>query len=515
MRRREALSRTLVYVIVAVIVILGIAAYALLFTQKPSPPQPTTTPITATTTPQQVAKTTITTTTPITTTTLTTTTPTMTTATLTTPSKVLVSVQIGNATIRVPKEFYDFIVAAKEGKISVTINYWTSMYPFEADIMKRVVDSFMKSYPGVKVNYQNVQNMKETIKAGIVAGDVENTAHVFTWAHDWTGEFADAGYIIALDKYLPAETLSDIQSQLLPLAFSAGQLGIHVYGLPWSAEAIALICDANKVPKIPSTFSQLEDIMKSYTNPSKGTYGIAYQIDPYHIYPFVTAFGGYYYDENKDTSAFNSTGTLEGIKFLLTHVFPYMYTADVGGETQLKIFLDGKAPCIVTGPWSVSRIKEVYKNVVVGPIPDIDNKVPRPFVGVKELWITSLVENDKNRLYASLLFTIWFVLNDDTLKIFVDEAGFIPVKNSLISYVEANKERYVYVYGFLGSVVRGVLMPKVPKMGCVWDPVGTAISAIVTMYSQQGLDATLKELKNILDSAAQTLATKCKVAIAS
>ncbi|MEZ0289888.1 MAG: extracellular solute-binding protein [Sulfolobales archaeon] len=503
----RSISRTLMVAIIVIIVILAAIGVILIYT----PRQPiTTTPITTPTTSPSPTLTTPTTTTPTVTMT---TTPTPTLTTLTTPTATvqLAKLSIGGVEIRVPQSLYDFAMKAREGKISVTINFWTSMYPFEADLIKQVVANFTREYPGIKINYQNVQNMKETIKAGIVAGDVENTAHVFTWAHDWTGEFAEAGYIIALDKYLPPETLSDIQSQVMPVAFAAGQLGVHVYGLPWAAEAIALICDATKVPQIPSTFSEFESIMKRFTDPSRGLYGLAYQIDPYHIYPFVTAFGGYYYDETSDTTALNSTGTIQGLSFLLTHVFPYMYTADTGSETQLKIFTDKKAPCIITGPWSINAIKSVYTNISIGPIPNIDSRVPRPYVGVKLLWITSLVEQDPNRLYGSLLFVIWFVLNDPTLKLLVDGAGYIPVKNSLIQYIAQHRDIYNIAYGFIESISRGVPMPKVPKMGCVWDPVGTAVSAIVTEYSEKGLDATLKDLRNILDQATSTLVTKCNV----
>jgi ABC-type glycerol-3-phosphate transport system substrate-binding protein len=91
----------------------------------------------------------------------------MTTPSPTTPQISLYKLVIGTTEIRVPKELYDFAMKAKAGSISVTINFWTSMYPFEADIIKEAVNMFMKEYPGVKVNYQNVQNMKEMVKAGV------------------------------------------------------------------------------------------------------------------------------------------------------------------------------------------------------------------------------------------------------------------------------------------------------------------------------------------------------------
>lgn len=410
-------------------------------------------------------------------------------------------IKIGASEIRVSKEFYEFVEKVRKGELKVTINFWTSMMPFESNIVGKAVKEFMNEYPGVTVNYQNVQNLKEAVKAGVIAGDLENTAHVFTWAHDWTGELADGGFIVALDQYLPPKTLEDLRREYLAVAYSAGVYKLHLYGLPWAGEAIALICNLDMVGKAPKTFDEMKQVMEKYHDPSKGTYGIAYQIDPYHIYPFVTAFGGYYYNEETDSVGVNSTGTIEGIKFFVENVLKYMYTEDVGHEAQLKLFTDGKTPFIVTGPWNIPRIREAISNIAVVPLPMIGDKVPNPFSGIKLVWITKLVEKNRDRLYASILFSLWFTLNDDTLKMFVSEAGFIPVKNSVLGYVKDNADKYSIVLGFAQSIANSVLMPKSVKMASVWGPVTESINAIITKYNEDGVKAALESIKPLLDEA--------------
>lgn len=500
MRRRAGLTKQAIAGIIIVIVV--IAAAAVLMMQGGGQPTPTTTatsPTTSTTTTTTTIGTTTTTTLPTTTTTTTTT-------ATTTQQPQLKTITIGSSTIRVPDDFYEFVQKVKNGEISVTINFWTSMLPFEVDAITQVVNEFESEYPGIKVSYTGTQqNMKEAVKAGVLANDLENTANVFTWAHDWTGELAEGGFIVPLDKYLPPETIEDLQAQYLTNAYSAGVYNLHLYGLPWAAEAIALVCNTEMVSTPPKTFAELEQIMQQYYNPDNDTYGLAYQIDPYFVYPFVTAFGGYYYDDETGSVGVNSTGTKEGIKFLIQHVLAYEFTGDLGHETQLNIFQQGKAPCMITGPWDIPAIKENIPNITVSAIPPIDDKVPRPFSGIKLLWISKVTEQDQNMLYASILFVMWFSLNDDTLKSLVDNAGFIPVKKSVVAYISEHIDQYPIVAGFIESISNSIPMPKSPQMAKVWGPVSEALNAILAAYSENGPEAAIEAVDQALDNAQESI----------
>jgi arabinogalactan oligomer/maltooligosaccharide transport system substrate-binding protein len=497
-------------IIVVIIIIAGVAIYAAeqgktpqtttqttTTSQATSPTKTTTTKTTATSPTHTTSSTTTTST--ITGTQTTTTTMTMTTTT-TTEEYVLT---IGTSKIHVSPDLYNFAMQAKNGEIKVTINMWTAMLPFENKAMEQVIDQFQKEYPGITIKYTGqVQNLKEAVKASIIAGDTENGPDIFTWAHDWTGELAEGGYIVALDKYLPPETLYDLQSQYLSVAYSAATYQLHLYGLPWAAEAMALICNSNMVKGPITSFDQMKSIMEQYYNPDQGTYGLSYQIDPYHVYPFITAFNGFYYDEDKDIVGLNSTGTEEGLKFFLSNILPYLDTSDLGHENQLKNFLEGKTPCIITGPWDVAAIKDAGINFFVQQIQAIsETNVPKPFSGIKTLWITTLAEQDKNKLYASILFSLWFSLDDNVSKTLAEQAGFIPVKGSVAKYVITNQEKYPVISGFLSSISNSVPMPKSPKMAKVWGPITNAINALITVYQEQGLDASLQQVDPTLDQA--------------
>jgi arabinogalactan oligomer/maltooligosaccharide transport system substrate-binding protein len=241
--------------------------------------------------------------------------------------------------------------------------------------------------------------------------------------------------------------------------------------------------------------------MKRWYNPERKTYGLAWQIDPYHVYPLITAFGGFYYDEDRDAVGVNSAGAVEGFKFLLSKVFPYMFTGDLGHEAQLSIFEEGRAPCIVTGPWNIPRIKEKVARIAIGPIPEIDGMKPKPFSGIKLLWITKAAEADRNRLYASILFALWFTLNDDVIRMLMEEAGFIPVKVSSLDFLRANRDKYPIVAGFSMALADSTPMPKSVKMAKVWGPVAEALSSMITIYNERGREEAVASVSKLLDEA--------------
>jgi arabinogalactan oligomer/maltooligosaccharide transport system substrate-binding protein len=464
---RKALTTTQA-IIISIIVIIGIVAgIAYYLMQSPSKGTTTTTP-TTTASPS--------TSTPTTTT--------STSSSTTTTSGGLATLTIGNTTIHVPKWLKDYADAASSGQAPKTsIIFGVQMLPFEVNIMKQVAQEFMNEYPSITVDVRQYQDLKSTVQAAVAVGQPGSGPDVFTWAHDWTGELADAGDIIPLDQYLPSQTLNELRSQFLSSAFDAGSYKLLQYGLPWAAESIALIINNNMVPNPPKTFADMKSIMQQYYDPGNDVYGLAYQIDAYHIYPWITAFGGYYYDQIHDKVGVNSTGTKEGLKFFIENIMPYLDSSDLGHEHQLSIFTDGRAPMIITGPWDIPQITStIGSNITVMPIPPINNTVvPKPFVGVKMLWLTPLPTKDPNRLKAALLFTIWFTLNDKTLKILVDKAGFIPVKLSVLQYVSEHKDKYPIVAGFAQAIASGTPMPNSPKMSKVWT-VDQCISAVLQTY---------------------------------
>ncbi|MEM0506252.1 MAG: extracellular solute-binding protein [Thermosphaera sp.] len=505
----KALTKVQALIIVLVIAVAAVGG-AYLITQTTMQPTETTT-TTPTTTPE-------TTTTPGTTTTP------VTTPTTTTPADN--QILIGDLALVVPPEFKQFVEAARSGEVSVKIYFGHALTQDEFAAFQQVINMFMQEYPGIEVipiPYSSMDALKTQISAIAAlppeqrAGFIGNAPDVFTWAHDWIGSFADKGWILDLETYIGAETITNyIAPAIQPIAMSAVTYKLKTYGLPYAGEAIALIVNKQLVTTPPTSFSEMLAIMQQFHNPSAGKYGLSYQFDPYHLYPFITAFNGYYLDEATGSIGVNSTGTKDGVKFYIQNILPYLDYSDLGPTNQLNNFLTGKTPMIITGPWSLPSIKNSIglNNIEVVPIPNIDNRIPRPFSGFRNMYISILAASGGiQRTYASVLFVLYLSLNDDALKILVENNGYVPVKNSVIQYVTNNRSQYPVVYGFMQQVLRSTPMPKDPKMDKVWG-VGTNLNAIVGEFTNaisqgktvsEAVEAALGVVDQQLDEAYATI----------
>ena len=123
------------------------------------------------------------------------------------------------------------------------------------------------------------------------------------------------------------------------------------------------------------------------------------------------------------------------------------------------------------------------------------------------MWVTKAAEGDKDRLYASLLFVLWFTLNDNVAKTLVEEARFVPVKLSAIDFVRKNAEKYPVVAGALSAVANGALLPKSTKMAKVWGPLREALSTMISIYNEKGKEEALRQLRPLLEEAQRKAAS--------
>jgi arabinogalactan oligomer/maltooligosaccharide transport system substrate-binding protein len=428
-------------VLAIVVIILVVALAASLMLLKPGVPQPstsTTTSTTPSTTTQQ-------------------------------PEEYVL--KFGSIEVKVTRDIYELAQKAKNNEVDVTIEFWISMLPFEETLIKEVTSWFVQEYPGIKVDVVNKPSMKETFKASVIVG---RGPDLLTWAHDWTGEFAEAELIVPVDEYLT----DDIKNVYIDTALEAMQYQGQSWGFPWAAETVALVCNTEFVEEPPSSLDDLKNIMQQFYNPSQDMYGIAYQLDPYFISAWVHAYGGFYYNDETGEVGVGSQGTINGIKAYLEFIAPYVYKEDPSHEAQLRIFIEKKAPCMVTGPWDIPKIKEANITFTITPLSmlEYDYKL-RPYSGVKMIWISKTAK-DKGTDLAAALFALWFTLNDNVIEYLAKNAGFVPIHKIVLSKAEIRE--LPDVYAFSKAIEDSVPMPKSPEMAKVWGPVGEALNAIWT-----------------------------------
>lgn len=480
------ISKTIVSIIVVVVIIVAGVAVFLVTQQKPPVETPTETPITTPTT------------TPV------------------PPLKILIS----NVEIHVPPGFATFFEKAKSGQISVVIYFGHALAPEERPAFEKVISNFEREFPGIDVRIIPYGGMGDMQAAVVTAcslppeqreQNIGNAPDVFTWAHDWVGWMADAGYLVALEDYIGYDAIDDIEEHIIPVAISAVRYGAKTYGLPYAGEALALFVNTKLVTQLPTTFSELKAIMEQFYYPAEGTYGISGQIGGmYHLNAWVTAFGGFWYNDATKELGLNKEETKEGLKFFIRDVLRYMDVTDLGHDYQRRLFGDEKAPIYISGPWDVSYAVRTLglDNFIVIPFPKIDGRTPKPWGGFRNMYITTMAEaGGRERAYATILFVLYLTLYDDALLTLVNENGYVPVKLSVAEYVEQHREThpiYKIVYGFYTQVLTTVPMPRDKNMQKVWGaddyirPIFQEFSAALS--EGKSVDEAVERAVGVVDS---------------
>ncbi len=313
-------------------------------------------------------------------------------------------------------------------------------------------------------------------------------------AHDWVGELAANGLLAAID--LPA----DLKAQFDAVALEAFTYGV-LYGLPYAREGIALMYNKQLVPVPPKTWDELLELARQLTDPTVPQYGFVVQNpDPYHSFPFVSALGGYIFGYkdgklNPCDVGLDSPGAIEGVKYFDALIEEGLLPAGLDWNTWTSLFAEGRIAMVITGPWAIGIAKGAGIDVGVAPIPPIQGKPPKPFVGVQGVMVSAFSPNLP--LVYDFLFN-YFATKDVQLAMYERDPripAFLPAYEAVAGDP--------ILRGFAESISNGVPMPNIPEMSAVW---GAWYDAMALIGEQQLEPA--EALKQAADNIRSVL--RCK-----
>ncbi|WEK60723.1 MAG: maltose ABC transporter substrate-binding protein [Candidatus Microbacterium colombiense] len=307
---------------------------------------------------------------------------------------------------------------------------------------------------------KSVDDMKDDFIQQVPTGKGPD---VVMGAHDWLGELSTNGVVAPLE-------LGDSADDYLPVALQAATYDGTVYMLPYAVENIAVLRNADLVPTAPTSF---DDMI------SKGTFVVEQGAEgnPYHLYPFQTAFGAPVFGTD-DSGSYDSTdlqlGSEGGFAFadwLAAQGTAGTLNTDIDGEIAKQQFLDGKAAFWLTGPWNVGAATDAGINVEIDPVPSPTGETASPFAGVKGFFVSA---ESKNKVAANDFLVNYLGTEEVQLALF--KAGnVLPALTAAADTAASDK----IVAGFQAVGADAVPMPAIPAMGAVWQYWGVAEAAII------------------------------------
>ena len=329
------------------------------------------------------------------------------------------------------------------------------------DALQDAADSY-EDKTGVKVELvgKSVDDMKDDFIQQVPTGKGPD---VVMGAHDWLGELSTNGVVAPIE-------LGDSSEDYLPVALQAATYEGTVYMLPYAVENIAVLRNADLVPAAATSFDDM--ISKGTFVVEQGTEG-----NPYHLYPFQTAFGAPVFGTDDSGSydpadlQLGSEGGFAFADWLGAQGAAGVLNTDVDGEIAKQQFLDGTAAFWLTGPWNVGAATEAGINVAIDPIPSPTGETASPFAGVKGFFVSS---ESKNKVAANDFLVNYIGTEDVQLELF--KAGNILPALTAAADTAASDP---IIAGFQAVGEDAVPMPAIPAMGSVWEFWGVAEAAII------------------------------------
>ncbi len=350
-----------------------------------------------------------------------------------------------------------------------TVTVWTHFGGPELQWLQSAAQSFEKG-TGTKVTIVSVpfNDIKQKFILGAPQGKAADL--VVTLPQDQMGEMAVAGVLEPLDKYVTQNYMSSLE----PVAVDAFTYGGKLFGMPMSAESVALIYNKKLVPNPPKNWDEFLALAKKYT--TGDTFGFLYsEADAYTNFGFWRMYGGYVFGKNADGSAnlsdigMGGTAGTDALNFIKDLRYKYGLVPDgVDYGVADGAFKDGALAMILNGPWALGDYKKANLDfgVVPFPTPPRTKRPWGPFVGVQGV-VVNAYSKDK---VDAVNFAKYLVTPESQVS-FNEAGGRIPVSKNALEQLKSDP----VVKGFSDAIALGTPMPNVPAMGKVWGPMADAL----------------------------------------
>jgi arabinogalactan oligomer / maltooligosaccharide transport system substrate-binding protein len=356
---------------------------------------------------------------------------------------------------------------ASDGAATSTLTVWVDAE--RVDALKGAAEAYTDK-TGVKVELVSKDNadIKDDFVQQVPTGKGPD---ITMGAHDWLGELSTNGVVAPIE-------LGDSAADYLPVAIDAATYEGTVYMLPYAVENIAVLRNADLVPEAATSFDDMIAKGKAAGLDQPFVVEQGAEGNPYHLYPFQTAFGAPVFgsnDEGYDPTdlQLGNEGGVEFANWLAgqgkngTGVF----NTDVDGAIAKENFIGGKSAFWLTGPWNVGAAIDAGINVAIDTVPSPTAEAAQPFAGVKGFFVSS---ESKNKVAANDFLVNYIGTEDVQLDLF-ESGNILPALSAAAESASSDP----IIEGFAAVGAEAVPMPAIPAMGAVWQYWGIAHAEVI------------------------------------
>ncbi|MCA2998641.1 MAG: maltose/maltodextrin ABC transporter substrate-binding protein MalE [Rhodocyclaceae bacterium] len=353
--------------------------------------------------------------------------------------------------------------------------------------LQKIGDTFAR-VSGVKVVVEHPVDAPSKFQQATGAGKGPD---IFCWPHDRAGEWAKSGLIV------PVRPNKKLRSEIEESAWKAFTFKGNTWGYPLSIETISLIYNKSLVPIPPTSFDQIPEIDKALKAQRKRA--ILWDFNKsFFTWPLLAGGGGYVFgvDTNGDADprsvGVNAPGAIRAGELLAGLIKNGQMPAGARYAEMESGFSRSEIAMMISGPWAWENAKKSRINFGVAPIPDINGRPAKPFVGV----LGCMIAAPSRVKDIAREFMEKYVLTLDGLKtINADVPLGVPANKAFYRELSSDPN----IRATMQSARQGEPIPNIPETAKFWGAMDAALEAITN---------GLQSPKDALNAAAARMVTK-------
>ncbi|GGD25086.1 sugar ABC transporter substrate-binding protein [Microbacterium faecale] len=355
--------------------------------------------------------------------------------------------------------------ADEKTEASTTLTVWVDAE--RVDALQGAADAY-EEQAGVAVELigKDTADIKDDFIQQVPTGEGPDIA---MGAHDWLGELSTNGVVAPLE-------LGDSASGYLDVAIEAATYDGTVYMLPYAVENLAVLRNTELVPEAAASFDEMLQAGQDAGLDQPFVVEQGAEGNPYHLYPFQTAFGAPVFGTND--AGYDATdlqiGGENGEAFatwLGEQGAAGVFNTDIDGDIAKQAFLDGDAAFWLTGPWNVGAAQDSGIDVAIDSVPSPTDQVASPFAGVKGFFLSSESENQ----VAATDFLVNYLGTEEAQLSLFEAGNILPALSAAADTASSDP----IIAGFAEVGTESVPMPAIPEMGSVWEYWGIAQAEVI------------------------------------
>lgn len=337
------------------------------------------------------------------------------------------------------------------------------------DSTKKLVEAFQKNHPNIEVEIREMPADSGQSHDQYVTMFSAQSSEIDVFDLDviWPAEFAQAGYLLPLDRLMEQDGIET--GKYIKGAMDAGNFGGQQWTMPKFIDAGLLFYRKDLVSEAPKTWDDL--IAQAKTTKGKGgtKFGYLMQAKQYeglvcNFVEFSASYGGKILDEQGKV-AVNNPATIKGLKKMIEVVksdfVPTNITTFMEPESHTA-FLEGQAPFIRNWPYQFALAQDqaqskIVDQVAIAPLPAGDTGSAAALGG----WMGGINKFSKHPKEAWEFLK--FMTGPEGQKISAVEGGLAPTY--LPAYEDADVQKASPLFAnkdFVDGVSAAVSRPTTP-----------------------------------------------------